>query len=90
MALVAAGASVATADVENAPVQVALAAVADVLVHVEQKDLHSPLSISLKLKTKTSSWHFFFVSYNRQLHTNLFFAAIVSLLSPRFVMLLSA
>jgi hypothetical protein len=50
------------ADAENVQVPVALAAVAAQVAGVGQKDLHSRLSTSLKLKTKTSSWHFFFVS----------------------------
>ncbi|MGO4292300.1 hypothetical protein [Chitinophaga sp. RAB17] len=56
---------VVPADVENVPAAEASVAAVDVAACVEQKDCHYPLSTSLKLKTKTSSWHFFFVSYNR-------------------------
>lgn len=58
-----------TADVVNVPVLAALVAMAAGVVLKEPLHLSST---SLKLLSKTSSWHFFFVSYNRQLHTNLF------------------
>lgn len=57
------------ADVESVPV---LAALVAVVVGVVQKEPLHLSSTSLKLLSETSSWHFFFVSYNRQLHTNLF------------------
>jgi len=55
-----------TADVVNVPVLAAL-----VVCVVQKEPLHLS-STSGKLLSETSSWHFFFVSYNRQLHTNLF------------------
>ncbi|MBO9729879.1 MAG: hypothetical protein J7623_14675 [Chitinophaga sp.] len=68
----------AKADAANALDAVATVAKAAQVVYVVLKYSYYPLSISPKLKTKTSSWHFFFVKYNRQLHTNLFFAVTVS------------
>ena len=50
------------ADVVNVPVPEAVAAVAVQEVCVVQKYCYYLLSTSRKLKLKTSSWHFFFVS----------------------------
>jgi hypothetical protein len=65
------------ADAENVQVPVALAAMAAQVAGVGQKDLHSRLSTSLKLKTKTSSWHFFFVSDKQAVAHQLIFLRLL-------------
>ncbi len=83
-------AKAAPVDVVNVPVPVAWVAVVVQVACAARKRSWRLLSTSLKLYLKTSSWHFFFVSRTGCGTPTYFFAAVVSLLSPRFVILRSA